>query len=270
MTKAAVSKRVMLLEELLGTQLIKRNTRSISFTTAGNSFYTAAKKITFDYRNAITEITRESSEAEGIIRVGGPLSFGRLSLANTLISFISTNPKIHVQLVLSDRFANVIADGLDLVVRLGEMKDSNLSGRSLGFVRRMVCASPSYIRQYGEPKTPKELINHRIIHYSGLQSGCRWPFIKDGSIEYVDVVESFTADNGEILAQAAAAGDGIVLLPDFILKPYLDNGELVQVLEDHPPLDLNLHLLWPRHAPISHRLRLLIDHLVSHYENANQ
>lgn len=267
MTKSTVSKRIAALEDSLGIQLVKRSTRNISFTTAGSGFYGAAKRLINDYSNAVAEVQRESNDVEGLIRVGAPLSFGRLSLAPALISFISKHPKILVQIVLSDKFSNVVSEGLDLVIRLGEMKDSNLSGRSICNEKRFVCAAPSYIDLYGSPESPEELIQHRVLQYSGLQSGCWWPFVVAGKVEFYDIKESFTADNGEILAEASAAGDGIVMLPEFILQPYLQSGKLVKILPQWQILELNLHLLWPKHAPISRRLRLLIDHLVEYYNH---
>lgn len=265
MTKAAVSKRITVLENDLGTQLIKRNTRHVSFTTEGCSFYSVAKRISSDYSNSVAEIRQESNEAEGAIRVGGPISFGRLSLAPAVIGFIGSNPKIHIQLVLSDKFSNVVSEGLDLVIRLGEMKDSALSGRSLNIERRLICAAPSYLKLNGMPQNPSDLTQHRTLHYSGLQTGYKWPFVVEGKTEFYEIKESFSADNGEILADAAAAGDGIVMLPEFIVQPYLQSGKLIEIMKEWPPLGLNLHLLWPKHAPISRRLRLFIDHLVNYY-----
>ncbi|MDX3773513.1 LysR family transcriptional regulator [Chromatiaceae bacterium AAb-1] len=265
MTKAAISKRIAALEDHLGLQLVKRTTRSISFTPEGESFYVAAKRIDHEYNETIAAIKSESSDADGLLRVGGPLSFGRLSLEPVLISFINKYQKIHVQLILSDKFSNVVSEGLDLVIRLGQMKDSSLCGRSLGKEKRIICAAPSYIKSAGEPQTPAELLQHRVLHYSGLQSGYRWPFEVNGKVELYDINGSFTADNGEILAEAAAAGDGIVMLPEFILQPYLQNGQLVPIMKNHPPLGLELHLLWPKQVAINRRLRLLIDHLIDYY-----
>lgn len=268
MTKSAVSKRIAALEESLGTQLIKRSTRTMNFTTAGNGLYGTAKRLINDYNNAVAEVQRESNEAEGVLRVGGPLSFGRLSLAPALISFISSNPKIHIQLVLSDKFSNLISEGLDLSIRLSEMQDCTLSAQSIRMERRLICAAQSYIDMYGVPESPDKLIQHRILQYSGLRSGCKWPFVVDDKVEFYDIKESFTADNGEVLAEAAAAGDGIVMLPEFILRPYLQSGKLIEILPQWQPLGLNLHLLWPKHAPVSHRLRLLIDHLAEYFSKS--
>lgn len=265
MTKATISKRVTALEGSLGIQLITRNTRNVNFTSAGRTFYSAAKRILTDYNNAVAEMKKEIDEAEGVIRLGGPLSFGRLCLAPALIDFMKEHPKIHVQLVLSDKFSNVVSEGLDLVIRLGEMRDSSLSGRALCKKSRLICASPAYIKVYGNINHPEELIKHRILQYSGLQTGGNWPLMVNGGVELFEVNDSFCADNGEILAEAAAAGDGIVMLPEFILRPYIASGRLTPILENWPPLDLNLHLLWPKHAPISHRLRLLIDHLAGYF-----
>lgn len=265
-SKSTISKRIASLEQGLGIRLINRNTRQISITNEGQILYERGLKLIQDYDDTVGELKHGHSEPSGPIRVSAPLSFGHKYLAQALIAFMAQYPKIQVKLVLTDRFSNLIAEGLDLAVRLGEMHDSTLIGKQLSQARRLICAAPDYLSRYGTPVHVSELSRHRILQYSSLQTdGGRWPLMGPNGPLLLEVSNKFCANNGEILAETAAAGEGIVLLPYFILRPYLDSGKLVNILPQWTPQPVTLHLLWPASRSPTRRLQLFIEHLSGYF-----
>ena len=193
------------------------------------------------------------------------MSFGQRHVAPALIDFMHLHPRITVQLTLTDRFVDSIEEGFDIVLRIGELRDSSLNTRQLGLVRRVLCASPAYLRRAGTPQRPQDLPAHRLLHYGWLVTGTRWHLIgPDGEVT-VDGPGSLCVNNGEVLQAAALAGLGVVLLPTFIVGPSLENGDLIRVLPGYEAPPHVLHALWPASHLRPARLRAFIDFLVERF-----
>lgn len=264
-SRAVVGKRVAALEKELGAQLLNRTTRHVSTTGPGTEFYERARSIVSEFVAAGQELTRNQIEPEGVVKLNAPMSFGQLHLTPVLMDFMRRYPKIVVHLTLSDRFVDVVAEGYDVVVRIGEIEDSSLIMRRIATLRRMLSASPDYLSDAGTPTSPDDLTSHRILHYGWERTGTHWHLVGPNETASVEVIPSFCANNGEVLAAAALDGHGIVLLPGFIADPELQSGRLVRVLPDYEASSVELVALWPSNRLLATRVRRLIDFLVERF-----
>ncbi|WP_419904572.1 LysR family transcriptional regulator [Kiloniella sp.] len=263
--RAVVSKRVAALEGAMGAQLLNRTTRRVSITGPGAEFYERCRVIVEEFNVASDELARNQVEPEGHIKFSVPMSFGQLHIAPALLDFMEMYPKIVVNMVLTDRFVDVVAEGYDLVVRVGNLEDSSLISRHLAPVQRILCASPEYIKANGTPHEPAELTNHRILHYGWHRTGTRWDLESRREKISVDVTVNFSANNGEVLAAAAKAGRGIALMPNFVVASDIKAGKLVRVLTEFEATSVGLHALWPASKLQPTRVRTLIDFLIDRF-----
>jgi DNA-binding transcriptional LysR family regulator len=187
-----------------------------------------------------------------------------MHLGPALAEFAQQYPRISISISFSDRFVDLVEDGFDAAIRIGILKDSALIGRKLSPIRALIAASPDYLARHGRPATPRDLLQHRCLTYSGLGSDEQWRFRTGGRWLAVKPSGPFRADNGEVLRDAAVAGLGITALPSFILSPALESGALEPILTDFALPERGLYVL--RHAgPPPLRLRLLIDFLAARF-----
>ena len=262
-SKSMVSRRVARLEGKLGTRLLVRSTRGLAPTEAGRVFAERAARALTDLEEAEAAVAGER-EPSGALRIAAPLSFGILHLGPALADFALNYPRIAVDISFSDRFVDLVEDGFDAAIRIGVLKDSSLIGRKLSPIRALVAASPAYLAGHGRPKTPRDLLQHQCLSYSGIGAEEQWRFRVGGRWQMVKPPGSFRADNGEVLREAAAAGLGVTALPSFILSPALESGALEPILTDFALPERGLYVL--RHGgPPPLRLRLLIDFLAERF-----
>lgn len=265
LTRAVVSKRVAALEGELGTQLLHRTTRQVCVTGTGAEFYEHARAIVTAFAFARQQISLSQAEPEGLIKLNAPMSFSQLHLAPALPEFMRRYPRIAVQLTMTDRFVDVIAEGYDLVIRISSMDDSSLVGRRLASVGRVLCASPDYLEANGTPATPQDLKDHRILHYGWQQPSAKWQLFRGEEPVTVEMPVSFCANNGDVLTSAAVEGGGIIVMPLFIVAELLRAGKLVRVLPEYRASTLSLHVLWPTNRRMPSRVRQFIDFLVERF-----
>jgi DNA-binding transcriptional LysR family regulator len=228
-----LSRRISALEARLGVRLIERTTRSMALTEAGRSYLQRAGAILAALETAEAEAAGFSSgKPRGRLRLALPGSFGRLWLAPILIDFLSAYPDISIEAEFSNRFVDLVGEGFDLAVRLGELEDSRLVARKIADRRRLVCAAPDYLEDAPPLRAPEDLAAHPCLIFSGLPSPNRWDFTgPDGTLRRVWVRGPLTSDDAEVLATAAVAGRGLVLTTDWLAAPDLAAGRLVPVLE---------------------------------------
>src|SRR5947209_16586620 len=263
-SKSMVSRRVARLEGKLGTRLLVRSTRGLTPTEAGRLFAERAARALAELDDAQTAIAEGERDPSGSLRIAAPLSFGIMHLGPALAEFAQQHPRIAIDVAFSDRFVDLVDDGFDAAVRIGILKDSSLIARRLSPIRALVAASPDYLARHGRPATPRDLLQHRCLTYSGAGSDEQWRFRIGGRWLAVKPSGPFRADNGEVLRDAAAAGLGITALPSFILSPALESGALEPILTDFALPERGLYVL--RHAgPPPLRLRLLIDFLAARF-----
>lgn len=264
--KSAVSRRLAELEQHLGAQLFRRTTRQMNLTDTGRSFYERARRLLDDLEEAELAVSSEHGALQGRLKVAVPLSFGLLHLAPALAEFMARHPDLEIELDMNDRQVDLVQEGVDVAVRIAELEDSSLIARRLATIRHAVCASPEYLARHGEPRTLAELRGHRCLIYTNLPEPevwrCRLPSGETGEVR---VHPQLRANNGQILAQVAEAGQGIVLEPTFILYQSIRARRLRPILTDHDWPDVYAYAVYPRTRHLSRRVRALVDFLAERY-----
>ena len=260
LSKQYVSRRMAALEASLGSQLLSRNTRKLSVTEAGMLFLPHAQRILDDIREAEQAMSTRRQELHGTFRISMPMSFGMSHLSPLIAQFLAQNPALQFHIELADRYVDMIGEGFDMAIRIGALADSTLIARRLGEQRRLICASPAYLARAGEPDTPDDLAQHACLRY-GREALSGWELQQSGKRRSVIVQGPMLSNNGEVLRDAAIAGLGLVLLPEFIVGPALKRGELVSVLEPFQPAPLCLNAVYPQHRQRSEVNRVLLNFL---------
>jgi DNA-binding transcriptional LysR family regulator len=264
-TTAAVSRRVAGLEKRLGTRLLHRTTRTMSLTEAGERYYRDLVDILRALEEADARATGESAEPTGNLRITAPLSFGLRRLSPLLCDFMALHPHLRVMLVLDDGYRDIVSEGFDLAIRIGELKESTLVARRLAAVRRFFCAAPDYLERHGIPQKPADLTTHACLHYNNILLRDEWTLIGPDGPETVAVSGPLSANNGDVLRDAACRGQGIALLPDFIVEEDLATERLRRILPDHEPLQYGLYAVWASGKFMPSKVRLLVDFLLERF-----
>lgn len=262
LARSVVHKQVIKLENELGTQLLRRSTRQVSPTETGQAFYKRCVQILAEVDTAISQINELQDQPSGALRINAPMSFGTLHLAPIVSQYMATYPDVHIELSLNDRFVDPIEEGFDISIRVSTPATStSLIAKEICSIRLVLCASPQYLAAAGEPLTPKDLLQHRCLHYGYQRSGVRWLLTDNGKELSVPINCAMWSNNGEVLAQAAVGNQGIVLLPTFIAGAYLQTGQLRTLLTEYQPAPLALTAVYPRHRHLSSKVRTFCEHL---------
>lgn len=262
MSKAAVSRYVGELEERLGLRLLHRTTRKLSPTSEGEIFHARCRELLDNLDEAEAEITSRSGEASGLLKVNVPVTFGVMHLAPLWPSLLEQHPKLALDLTLSDRVVDLVEDGFDLAVRIGQLPASSLITRRLASTRMVLCASPAYLERRGTPLRPEELLQHDIISYSLFSTGENWSFTGPDGEASVKVVPRVRTNSGDTCRAAALQHQGIILQPTFMVGADLEAGTLLEVMTDYRSIELGIHAVYPSRKFVSPRIRVAIDFLV--------
>jgi DNA-binding transcriptional LysR family regulator len=262
LSRSAVSKYVIDLEQDLGVALLNRTTRSASPTENGRGYYERAVAILADLEEADLGVASLQAEPRGLLRINAPMSFGTLQLGPAIAAFMEQHPELQIQLTLNDAQIDAVQEGFDVTLRIAELASSSLIARRLLGVARIFCASPAYIAQRGAPQHPKELKGHDCLTYGFLATGQQWKLTGPDGEHRMSVPWKLCANNAEVLQQAALRGRGIALLPTFIAGAALEAGELVPVLEQYRAPEIALYAIYPPTRHLSAKVRLFIDFLV--------
>jgi len=256
-SKSIVSRRLFRLEAELGVQLLARTTRGAALTEAGVTFREHAARVCGEIDIAL-ETIMPAGELRGRLRIAAPLSLGPTHLAPVFAEMARRHPLLHVHASYSDRFVDIVGEGFDCAIRVGYLTDSNLLARRVGPVAGKLVASPDYIREYGAPETPDELLTHQAL----MQGTETWQFIDGDKTISIHPQGRFKADNGTALAAAAVAGLGIAWLPDHLTKGHLDSGALVQVMTRYPVPTGGLFVVRPSGQHSTRKVRVLTELLI--------
>ena len=260
-TKSAVSKAVGRLEDRLGVRLLNRTTRRIALTEAGAAFHARCLRILAEVEDAEREAARLTAAPRGTLRVNAPVTFGIMHLAPRLPLFLAEYPEVSVDITLSDRTIDLVEEGVDLAVRIGQLDDSTLRARRLAPFRHLVCAAPAYWDRHGRPRRPAELGRHNCLGYSYLSTGDSWRFAGADGEAAVRISGSLRSNNGDLLRAAALAGVGVVLAPSFIVSRDVAEGRLEAVLTDYCPPGGGVYALQPPGRYVPAKVRAFIDFL---------
>lgn len=267
LAKSAVSRRLAELEEQLGVELFHRTTRKLSLTDSGRAFYERCVQILDDLTEAESAVSASHREIRGKLRVAAPLSFGVMHLGPAMIAFAQQHPGVEFDIDFNDREVDLIREGFDVGIRIADLKDSSLIARRLASISMVTCASPAYLREYGEPLTPNELQDHACLTYSYLERPDQWRFIdKAGKEISVKVNNVLQSNNGAFMRDAAVAGIGIVRQPTFIAHEYIARGDLVPILTGYNSAALNAYAIYPPTRHLSQRVRQFVDYLLERFE----
>ncbi len=269
LTRSAVSKAVMELEQILGARLLDRTTRRVSPTEAGLAYYERCVGILSAIEETELQVSRLHEEPRGVLKVNAPMSFGITYLGSAIGDFMKAYPDLKVELTLNDRFIDPLEEGVDVTIRIADPTDSSLIARKLAPARLVMVATPDYISTHGRPETPDDLATHRCLTYGHSTSMQRWRLSDASGKAIVAPVTSYLcSNNGDVLRGAALCGIGITILPTFLVGPDIRAGRLQVLLPDLAPASLTLYALYAPNRYLAAKTRLLIDFLVARFGNA--
>ncbi len=259
---AVIGRRIDALEARLGVKLLVRTTRRITLTFEGSAFLEDCQRILNDFANAEASVSLGGVKASGHVRVTAPAGFGRRHVAPLIGPFVASNKDVSVSLELSDRLVDIVNDGFDLAIRIGQLDDSSLIGVTLAQNQRVVVASPAYLQARGIPRTPADLGDHNCLAFGNYGNQARgWLLQVDGRQVAIRVGGSMECNDGAVLHEWALAGYGLAWRSMWEVSEDLQAGRLQTVLDDYAaPLNA-IHAVYPqrRHLPL--RVRMFIDYL---------
>lgn len=265
-----VSKEVTRLEERLGVRLLHRTTRSISLTHDGRGYFERCRDIVEAAEEAETGITLHQETPKGLLKLSVPVSFGLSHMRRELPRFLTTYPELKLHVEFNDRMVDVVAEGFDLVVRVGELKDSALIARQIMSSRSVVVAAPEFWNRHGRPDHPSQLSGYECIGYGFKQAPDYWEFSdRDGGTVGVAVTLRAVCNSAEMETAMAVAGVGVTRLPIFVCQEELADGRLEVVLEDYEIEPLGVHVVYPHRAHLSAKVRAMVDFLTERFGDSN-
>lgn len=264
-SKSAVSKQVARLEDGLGVRLLNRTTRRLSVTEAGATFYEACRRVLDEAEAAERTVSNLSAQPRGLLKLNAPMSFGFLHLARAIPEFHARFPQITIDAVMNDRFVDLVQEGYDLALRIGNLRDSSLIARRVAPCRAVVCASPDYLARRGRPERPEDLKGHDCLLYTNNQQPREWQLLGPGGLQTVKIDGPLLANNGDALCRAALGGLGIARLPTFIVGQHLRAGRLEAVLPGYPVPEQGIHAVYPHSRNLSVKVRVFIDFLADYF-----
>jgi DNA-binding transcriptional LysR family regulator len=265
-SKSLVSKRVAELEQRLGTRLLLRTTRRLSLTADGLSLYERAQRMVAEADEAAALTAGAGKEPRGVLRVNAPPTFAELYLTAPIAAYLQRHPAVRVELLLADRFVDLVEDGVDVAIRVSSrLRDSSLVSRKLAEDRTVVCASPEYLRRKGVPRAPAELVHHDCVRYTLLKTADEWRFRDENGSFSVPVEGRFSAASGIALREAALAGIGLAVLPYFNVASDLRASRLVEVLGEHSFVRLTIHAVYAPARVVPVNVRAFLDLLSVHF-----
>ncbi len=273
-TQSNVSKHVVALEQRLGVALLARTTRSLSLTPAGERYFERARQLVPEIAEAEGEVARGEQHLAGTLRIAASVGFGRLRLLPLIHSFLDAHPDIQIDLRLDDGFVDLVAEGVDLAVRIGELADSSLVARRIGSSRRILVASRRYADSLpagvGLPTTPDDLHRHNCLVYTGLATRDIWTFVEraqESSAEprsvKVRVRGNLKTNSSEIIRASILAGRGIAFTPAWLFPEDLEGSGLIELLDGWTAAAAPIHLVSPLHRRNSAKIKAFSDHVAN-------
>lgn len=265
-SKSAVSKHVSSLEGRLGARLLNRTTRRVSPTEIGLAYYDRARRVLNDAGEADALVSSMQSAPSGLMRISVATDFGVNHLSPILGQFLHEYPDITVNMVLNNRYVELISEGFDLAIRIGDLEDSSLRARKLAETSKRMIASPGYFQKYGRPQKIDDLNEHKLLHYSNQSSGNVWKLrAPSGEKRQVRTAGWLSVNDGQSLLNAAIAGLGIAYLPDFLYADAMKQGLVEEAIPDLPVENLGIYAVYPPGRFTQPKVRAFIDFLVRHF-----
>lgn len=268
--RSTVTDAIKQLEQRLNVRLLQRTTRHVSATLDGEAYYQRCLRILADVEEA--EMAFAGAQPKGILRVDVHGTMARYFVLPGLPEFLARYPNIEMVLSEGDRLVDLVREGIDCVIRAGELKDSDMVARSLGQLEEITCASPDYLQRVGTPNTLEDLQRHQMIGYRSTATGGLLPLVfnVEGKVHSMTLPTTLSVTGAESMKEAARRGLGIIQVPKYGLTEDLQTGALVQILPQFPPGSMQVSLLYPRNRQLSPRVRVFIDWMVKEFATRNQ
>lgn len=254
---ANVSRRVATLEERLAVKLLIRTTRKVSLTEAGQVYYSQCKQLLDGLEQADLAVTQMQASPTGELKVTAPVTYGEKIVAPCLNDFLQLYPQLELELILTNKRLDMVDQGIDIAIRLGQLSDSSFIAKKLRPRMLHVCGSPDYFEQYGIPHTLSELAQHQCL----VGTYDHWRFKDDRHAKSMGIHGRVRCNSGMVLLDAVLKGMGIAQLPDYYVKDYLDSGQLIEVLAHYRDDREGVWALYPQNRHMSPKVRLLVDYL---------
>ncbi|ULN65959.1 LysR family transcriptional regulator [Vibrio gigantis] len=270
MTQSAISKKIAWLESDLGMTLFQRNSRKISLTQAGKEYLTYCSRFLEEMSAIESQLKRETESVEGELKISAPSAFSTMLLTEPLQAFIEQHPRIRINLSVDDHIVNLNKHNIDVAIRASQLKDSGLKARLLFNNKVHYFASPEYLRKHGVPHQPQELIKHQCLTYSLMTPTNEWHFTDQShKASNIKVNQIFTSDSPEMLLKMAHQGLGVVALPGWMGKEFVEKGELTRLLADWSNEQLPMYAVYHASDYLPQRIRVFIDFLAEYLSSRN-
>lgn len=264
-TPAMISRHVTNLEKQLGGTLLARTTRSMKLTELGENYYKNCKHILklLDEANAGAETL--TSQPKGNLKISASLGFGALELAPKITQYLKLFPDVNIELSLTDRYIDIVEEGFDLAIRIGELKDSSLKAKRITDFELTICASPEYLKVNGTPQVPEELVDHECLEFANWAHDGGWQTILKSAKLNTWKSPRFSANNGHALRNAALDGIGIILQPKALLRSDIESGRLIEILVTHLPKPRPVYAVFPSERQRAPKLSSFIEFLAGSF-----
>lgn len=264
-SKALTSKYVGQLEERLGVRLLNRTTRQLNVTEAGEAYYLRCRRLLEEFDELEGAIKHQQQAPQGRLVVAAPATFGEMYLTPAVAEYLEEQHRVSVELVLADRFVNIVEEGFDLAVRIGALADSSLIARRLAPARIVACAAPAYLERNGAPAHPQDLRSHSCVIDTNFRSANQWPFQRNGQHFNVKVEGRFRVNNARAAREMILAGHGIGLCPTYVVGAALRDGRLRLVLGDFDIFELGVYAVYPHYRHLAAKVRSFVEFLAQRF-----
>ncbi len=260
-SQPTVSKHVAALEKHLNVKLLNRSTRQLNLTDVGKQYYDRCIYILDELLETEAMLRNQESIPAGTLRINTPITFGEICVIPHFWRFLEKYPELSIDLVMDDRYVDLVKDGIDVAIRIGPMTDSALVAKKIGNSPRIVIASPKYLSIHGEPSTLKDLNDHNCIVYTLLTTRNEWHFIGPNGKEVIQVNGRFSVNNPRTICEAIIEGQGIAVAPLWLISDAIKAGKVKAILEDYVPTPLEIHAVFPDRRYVPAKVRCFIDYL---------
>ncbi|MGA8901868.1 LysR family transcriptional regulator [Bradyrhizobium sp.] len=262
LSPSGVTRLIAALENRLGARLLQRTTRSVTLTDAGARYLERARRILADVEEAEVAAEGERARPSGRLVISAPVGFGRLHVSPVMNAYLKRHREVSAELRLEDRMVNLVEEGVDLAVRIGHLADSSLVARHVGDMRRIVVASPGYLKSRGEPKRPQDIAAHDTIQFGANSVSADWRFVESGTEIRLNYAPRLSTNSADAAIQYAEAGGGLTRVLAYQAADAIKRGRLKVVLAKFSPPPLPIHIVYPTSRLLSAKVRTFIDLVV--------
>lgn len=260
-SRAMATKHIMQLENSLGTRLFNRTTRSLSLTEVGGSYLERCQQILVEIDEMESAVTQMQTSARGVLKISAPPVIGATHISAAIAEFLKIHPDVTVDLILQSHLADVIDEGIDLGIHLGNLFDTSMVARKIASSPLVVCASPQYLKQYGIPQTPEDLSEHSCLVNWAIEPRDHWQFNSEEGSHLIKVTGRVQSNVADVIRVAAINDMGLVMLPKYIVGLDIQKSRLQVVLQNYTRMPLNVHAVYPHRKYLSAKVRIFLEFL---------